>query len=324
MQIIDAHMHYADDDPEFLHLLEEFDLKFLNICFVHGPQDNWRAQAELYRTMTQAHGDRFAWCTSFPLPDLTDPTWADRAIVGLDQDFADGALACKVWKNIGMELLKPDGAYLLPDDPLFDPIYEHLASVNRSLLTHIAEPLECWLPLRPGSPHYGYYSNNPQWHMANRPEVPDHATLMRARDHIVAKHPTLRVIGAHLGSLEYDVDEVALRLDRYPNFAVDISARLVDLAVQPSDKVRDFFLRYADRILFGTDIVMRRRPSTLPPAERSAAVELLRQSYLTHFAYFREAGTVTVRDRQTQGLHLPDDVQAHFYCKNAQAWYPGI
>ena len=53
------------------------------------------------------------------------------------------------------------------------------------------------------------------------------------------------------------------RLDRYPNLAVDISARLGDLAFQDSAKVRDFFLAYQDRILFGTDVVMRQRPSTM-------------------------------------------------------------
>lgn len=322
--IIDAHMHYADDAPEFLQLLAEFDLKFLNICVVHALQDDWRAQADLYRTMTDAYPDRFAWCTSFPLPDSTDPTWTDRALAGLDADFAAGAIACKVWKNVGMELCNADGSYLLPDDPIFDPIYEHLAARGIPLLTHIAEPLECWLPLREGSPHYGYYSKNPQWHMYNRPEVPSHSTLIAARDHLVAKHPNLRVIGAHLGSLEYDVDEVAQRLDHYPNFAVDISARLVDLAVQPSPKVRDFLIRYADRILFGSDIVMRQRPSTMPPAERTAAIESLRNSYLTHFAYFNESGEVTVRGRKTQALHLPQDIADQFFRKTAQDWYPGL
>jgi len=40
--IIDAHMHYADDDPDFLALLAEFDLKFLNICFVRDPAEDSR------------------------------------------------------------------------------------------------------------------------------------------------------------------------------------------------------------------------------------------------------------------------------------------
>ena len=52
---------------------------------------------------------------------------------------------------------------------------------------------------------------------------------MDARDHILAKHPNLVVIGAHIGSLEYNVDEVAKRLDKYPNFHVEVSARTRDL-----------------------------------------------------------------------------------------------
>ena len=31
--IIDAHIHFADDAPELLELLEEYDLALLNICF---------------------------------------------------------------------------------------------------------------------------------------------------------------------------------------------------------------------------------------------------------------------------------------------------
>ncbi len=322
--IIDAHMHYADDDPEFLALLAEYDFKYLNICVVPELDIDWRAQANLYRSMTDAHPHRFAWCTSFSLPDFIDQTWHDQTIAQLDADFAAGAIACKVWKNVGMELRKPDGSFVMPDDPIFDPIYEHVAAANRTLLTHIAEPLACWQPLNSENPHYNYYSKNPEWHMFNRPDYPAHQQLIDARDHLVAKHPKLRVVGAHLGSLEYDVDEVAARLDRYPNFAVDISARLVDLVVQPSDKVRDFFIRYADRILFGTDVVMRQRPSAMKPDDRKAALDQLRTMYATHFAYFEQDGEVTVRDRTTTALNLPSDILEQFYIRSAQAWYPGL
>lgn len=322
--IIDAHMHYADDDPEFLALLAEYDLKYLNICVVPELDIDWRAQANLYRSMADAHPDRFAWCTSFALPDFIEQTWHDQAIARLDADFAAGAIACKVWKNVGMELRKPDGSFAMPDDPIFDPIYEHLAAANRTLLTHIAEPLACWQPLDSENPHYGYYSKNPQWHMYNRPDYPTHQQLIDARDHLVAKHPNLRVVGAHLGSLEYDVDEVAARLDRYPNFAVDISARLINLAVQPSNKVRDFFMRYANRILFGTDVVMRQRPSAMTPDDRQAALDQLRTMYATHFTYFEQDGEVTVRDRSTTALKLPSDVLEQFYIRSAQTWYPGL
>jgi predicted TIM-barrel fold metal-dependent hydrolase len=212
----------------------------------------------------------------------------------------------------------------MPDDPIFDPIYEYLAARNKTLLTHIAEPIACWQPLTGDNPHMGYYRDNPEWHMYNRPEYPSHAQLIAARDNLVAKHPRLRVVGAHLGSLEFDVDEVAVRLQKFPNFAVDISARLIDLAIQPSAKVRDFFLRYPDRLLFGTDVVMRERPSAMSPQVRQQALTRLREHYESHFAYFNDDKQVAVRDRVTTGLRLPSDILDQFYVKTACAWYPGL
>jgi len=245
-------------------------------------------------------------------------------LIGLERDFAAGAVACKVWKNIGMEVRYPDGRFFHVDDPLLSPIFAWLAERGYPLLAHIAEPLDCWLPLREGSPHYGYYSRNPEWHMYTRPDYPSHAELMAARNRVLAQHPSLRFIGAHLASLEYDVDVLAETLDRYPNLAVDTSARLTDLAVQDSSKVRRFIEKYQDRILFGTDVVMRTPPSALPPDARAEAVAALRTVYTTHFAYFETTGTVTVRDRQTTGLGLPDSLLEKLYLTNALNWYPGL
>ncbi|MBX3011330.1 MAG: amidohydrolase family protein [Caldilineaceae bacterium] len=320
--MIDAHIHYGDDDPTLLALLAAFDLKLLNICVAEDAHGAWRAQAERYQTLTARYPDRFAWCTSVDLPRFDDAHYHEAVIAGLDIDFAAGAVACKIWKNIGMAVRKPDGTFLMPDDAYLDPIYEYLAAGNYPLLTHIAEPLACWLPLQAGTPHYGYYSRNPEWHMYDRPEFPSHTALMAARDAVLAKHPTLRMIGAHLASLEYDVDLLAERLDRYPNLAVDISARLSDLAIQDSAKVRAFFLKYQDRILFGTDVVMRQAPSTLPEAAKQEAIAALRQTYEMHFAYLAGAGPVTVRSYATSGLQLPTPVLEKLYAENAQRWYP--
>ena len=133
------------------------------------------------------------------------------------------------------------------------PIYAFLAERSKPLLAHLAEPREAWLPLDPKSVHYGYYSSNPEWHLAGRAGFPSHAEIVAARDRVLERNPRLTVIGAHLGSLEHDVDELAKRLDRYPNFFVDCSARTVDLTRQPAEKVRAFLVRYQDRVLYGLD-----------------------------------------------------------------------
>ena len=322
--MIDAHIHYGDDDPLLLQLLVDFDLKLLNICVAEDAHGGWRDQAVRYQTLATRHPQHFAWCTSIDLPRFDDPLYHDAVIAGLEVDFAAGAVACKIWKNIGMEVRKPDGSFLLVDDPYFDPIFEHLAAKQYPLLTHIAEPLECWQPLKPGSPHYGYYSRNPEWHMYGKSEFPSHEALMAARDQVLVNHPRLRMVGAHLASLEYDVDVLAARLDGHPNLAVDISARLSDLAIQDSAKVRDFCLRYQDRILFGTDVVMRQAPSTMPEAERATAITALRQTYEMHLAYFQGSGPTRVRSYDTQGLALPQSVLDKIYTENTRHWYPRL
>lgn len=321
---IDAHIHYADTDPGLLGLMNEFRLKFLNICVAHDAHGAWRSQAHAYRQLAESYPDRFAWCTSFDLPRFDDPDYVEMVLRGLDEDFAAGAVACKVWKNIGMEVRTPDGRFFMVDDPRLDPIFDHIANSGRTLLTHIGEPLACWQPLETPSPHVAYYRNNPQWHMYGKPDYPHHAQLMAARDRMVEKHPDLRVVGAHLGSLEYDLDAIAARLERYPNFAVDISARLDDFAVKDSDRVRDFVIRYADRILWGTDVVMRDKPSSLPEPARTQALATLRKTFETYTAYFETTDLVDVRGQVARGLGLPPDVLEKLYYTNAKTWYPGL
>lgn len=324
MTRVDAHIHYMGDAPDSLGLLEQLDLKLLNICVAEDANGKWRDQAEVYRRLIEEQPRRYAWCTSFDLPRFDDPHYVDKTIETLGRDFAQGAIACKVWKNFGMEARKPSGEHILPDDPMLEPILSYVEDQNRTLLMHIADPLDCWLPLREGSPHYDYYSKHPEWHLYGRTEMPSHGQLMDARDAVVARHPKLRVVGAHLGSLEHDVDEVAKRFDQYPNFAVDMSARLFDLAIQDADKVHRFFLKYQDRILFGTDMGTWGPASAKSEEERDKLKTYMTNSYEEHFHYLEQSGPMTQREREVESIGLPAEVLEKIYSANAQRWYPGL
>ena len=151
--------------------------------------------------------------------------------------------------------------------------------------------------------------------------------LVRARDRVLERHPNLRVVGAHLGSMEYDTDEVAKRLEKYPNFAVDSSARLLDLAVQDKDKVREFFIRYADRLLFGTDL--GGGPHSAMDADKLAVqLEYMAKRYEGEFSFYESKGEVSVEwwgpTHRLQGLGLPPDMLGKFYVENAKRWIPGV
>lgn len=154
--------------------------------------------------------------------------------------------------------------------------------------------------------------------MFKQPDHPKKATIIQARDHMLEQHPQLRVVGAHLGSLESNLDELGRRLDRYPNFAVDVAARTVYLTLEPRDKARRFIVKYQDRILYGTDLGLSGRQDTAT-AEDSWA-----KQYATDWAFFSSNRTLIYRGRQVKGLALPPSVLRKLYHYNAIHWIPGI
>jgi predicted TIM-barrel fold metal-dependent hydrolase len=321
----DAHVHFAADTPEALQLLGALNLKLLNICVGRTPRGTIRA--EYYRDLAAQHPRHFAWCTSIDAPDFTDPAaYAEKTIRQLDEDFAQGALACKVWKNIGLEIKHPSGRYLMVDDPILAPVFSHLEKAGKPLLMHIAEPQAAWLPLEEGGIYNEYYKKNPQYHFYGRKDIPSHAALIAARDRVVERHPRLTVVGAHLGSLEYDVDELARRFDRYPNFFVDTSglARARSLARQDAAKGRAFFFKYSDRLMFGTDQVVHVRLSALPAAQQEAALQNRKENVLMAENFYRVNGRVDLKAQEAQGLGLPPEVLAKLFCGNARRTYPGL
>ncbi len=328
MNIIDAHSHIAVDDEEGIRFLRESNIRLLNISIGMSADGSWRSSPEFwgadhYQDLAAKHPGQFAWCTSFDPPVADDAHYADRVIAGLDADFARGAVACKIWKNIGMEVRDAEGGYVMVDDPLFEPILRHLERMERTLIMHVGEPKACWEPLDSGSHHAGYYRDNPEWHMHGRSDVPSYEQLLAARDRVLARHPRLRVVGAHLGSHEHDVRELSARFDAYPNFAADTGARIYDLAIQDREVVRSFFERYSDRLIYGNDFCGGQPSSRLAPDERVQFLADVRRFFDDASAYYC-GEMVTLRDTTLPGLGLSEELQQAFFEGNAMRWYPGL
>ena len=109
-----------------------------------------------------SHG-RLPWIAALDDVAFASPGFASRAIVEIDRALAEGAHGVKIYKSMGMELRTPNGAYVLPDDPVFAPIFAALAQRGTTVYAHLAEPIAAWQPLDPQSPDYDYYRNNPAW-----------------------------------------------------------------------------------------------------------------------------------------------------------------
>jgi predicted TIM-barrel fold metal-dependent hydrolase len=259
------------------------------------------------------------------LENWGDKDWTDSALRTIKQGFAQGAVAVKVWKDIGMVVKDPDGHFVLIDDARFDPIFNYVESQGKTLVAHIGEPRNCWLPVEEMTVggDRSYFKENPQYHAYLHPEIPGYWEQIQARDHVLEKHPHLRVVGCHLGSLEFDVDELAKRLDKYPNFAVDMAARIAHFQVQDREKVRRFILKYQDRLLYGTDNDFGGKGEDVESVLKGLD-EVYRKDY-RYFGTDQELELPQIKPNyKVQGLELPASVLQKIYYKNALKWYPGI
>ncbi len=321
---IDIHSHVFDDIPELVEMMNRVNLRIVNICVFEGQPDHLEPAEAQAEAIYQKYRPAFYFASTFDLTRRHEPAYAEEVTAWLDKTFDAGAVMTKIWKEVGMELKDPTGEYLMPDDAVFDPIYEHLVKRGKPLIAHLADPLEAWLPLDPDSVHYRYYSNYPEWHLYGKKEFPSHERILAARDNVMVKHPNLVVIGAHLGSMAHDVDEVAKLLDRFPNYYVDVSARLPNLMRQPQDKVRDFFIKYQDRIMYGVDLEPCQfpEPGEIPEEKRKQYTENLERAYRRQFAYFAGIDPNDPSQAEIKSLALPRTVLEKFYHGNAQRLMP--
>ena len=318
---IDAHTHFFAEQKPVLDLLERLSVTAVNICVVDRYDPGFETappQHAMARRLAQVSHGRMPWVATFDDSGFAEPGFAARVLADVDRALAEGAIGVKVYKSLGMELRHAGGAYLLPDDPLLAPVFAGLAERGATVYAHIAEPIAAWQALDPSSPDYVYYEKKPPWYVYGRPDVPSKERILAARDRVLETHPTLRVVGCHLGSMEEDVDDIARRLDRYPNFAVDTAARIVHLMLQPREKVRAFFLRYPDRVLYGTDL------GIMPGQDPQKVARRLEADYARDWSYFATDATLEVRGRQVRGLALPEEVLRRLFRDNALRWVPGI
>ena len=318
---IDAHIHIYKVDPEFTALIERLNLRAVNICVIDDRDPDYKGlepqRTEVLKVRESTLG-RAAFATTFDPYGFEQPGFAARSIRQLNDDFAHGAVAVKIYKVMGMEMKNKAGKWIMADDPAFEPIYRDIAAHNRTVIAHLAEPDSCWEAPNPASPDFSYYKKHPGEYAYAHPDWPSKQAILAARDHLLEQNPKLRVVGAHLGSMETNVDDIARRFDRYPNVAVDMAARVPYFMLQPRDKVRAFLLKYQDRVLYATDIV------ALPRSKTKETLAELRNTYARDWQFFSTDQNVTYMGHTYQGLALPRPVLQKLFHDNALRWFPGL
>ena len=319
---IDAHSHINTKSPRIMELAQRDNFKWLSITTKSESQQYIDEQLDFAIFQKARYPQTIDFTTAFSMEEFGYPDWTSRTIERLQKDFDRGAIAVKVWKDIGMVFQDDHGNFIMIDDVAFDPVLDFIASQKKTLVAHIGEPKNCWLPVDSMTVNNDkkYFKRHPEYHMYLHPEYPSHQEIINHRDNMLKKHPKLLVVGCHLGSLEWNVDELAKRFDSFPNFAVDMAARICHFQVQDREKVRNFLIKYQDRIIYGTDNEISEQDDI------QKTTEMFHQIWLNHWEYFATDNmmTSTIVDNEFQGLALPETVLRKIYYDNAKKWYPGI
>jgi predicted TIM-barrel fold metal-dependent hydrolase len=212
--------------------------------------------------------------------------------------------------------------FIFIDDAVFKPFFEYAEKNDLPVLGHIGEPRNCWLPVEEMTVNNdkNYFRSHPEYHMYLHPECPSYDHLIRSYENMLERHSALAYIGAHFGSLEWSVTEVAKRLDKFPRMAVDTAERMAHMQYQTAhnrEEVREFFIQYQDRIIYGTDIIV---DDAADFHKLSARAMEIWQNDWSYLATDDEMTSPLVDDR-FEGLQLPAHVVDKIYYGNAVKWY---
>lgn len=137
------------------------------------------------------------------------------------------------------------------DGPVYEPMFTYLEETKFPMLWHIGDPPEFWSE-----------QTVPLWAKMNRwwydDTYPAKSVTDRETANVFRKHPKLNLILPHFFFLSNRLDGLGKLLDEHPSFNTDLAPGIEMLHnfTQNRPATREFFLKYQDQIVFGTDVGM--------------------------------------------------------------------
>lgn len=196
------------------------------------------------------------------------------------------------------------------DGPYFEDYFAHVEEIGIPIVWHVCDPEEFWIPeLTPkwaATRGWGYDETF-------RPKEQLYAEV----ENVLTRHPRLRIVFSHFYFLSADLPRASAFLDRHQGVNFDLAPGiefLYNMSKDP-DVTREFFTKYADRIIFGTDISSHNLPD-----EAQHRTGIIRRWLETDGEYRVPDGADFLlgppEDGVVRGLKLPESVLAKIYRGN--------
>jgi predicted TIM-barrel fold metal-dependent hydrolase len=331
--VVDAHTHLGrwltggdwavPDVSALLDLMDECGVEAVVQLGDGRWGDELRANLERY---DWAHPGRFAtfcqvdWTV---LERLSASAAADALAASLEASVSAGARGIKIWKEVGLHVRDGSGALVRIDDERLGPLFDAAGQLGVPVAVHTADPVAFFDPIDEHNERLEQLVAVPGWSFADEQRFPRFHELIDALERVVAAHPSTVLVGAHVGCYPENLGWARRMLTTYPNFHVDIGARVAELGRQPRT-ARRLIVDFPDRVLFGTDV--------LPD----------REVYRKHFRFLETDDEAFPHDEEAvgfeeelrppvhmgrwtiSGLHLPDHVLQAVYADNARRLIGGL
>lgn len=181
---------------------------------------------------------------TYPVPDVMpegmDPLTQYRELLEIGFD------------GIKMIETKPDRAKLMNrpiTDPLFEPFFAAAEADGTHIIWHSIDPEVNWdiTKVLPVHAKNGWFYGDGTF--------PTSEELYRQTFEVLERHPGLKVTFAHFLFLSRYPERLEVLFEQYPNVGVDLTPgrEMYEAFGERREYFKDFFVRYADRMMYGTD-----------------------------------------------------------------------
>jgi len=249
--VIDVHSHAYPKTPEEIgQWVKNMDAAGIEKTIVLSGATGSKFN-ELFAQYSAYPGRFEVWC-GIDFTGYDQPGFPERAAAELERCAGVGARGVGELgdKGNGLAFGQVKALGLHPDDPRMDKVFQKCAELKLPVNLHVADPIWMYQPM--DATNDGLM-NALEWRLDNQPDIVVHDGMIEILAKTVKRHPRTTFIACHFANLCYDLTRLGELLDTYPNLYADISARYAETAPIPRF-VSSFYRKYADRLLYGTDM----------------------------------------------------------------------
>lgn len=333
IQIIDAHVHFENillikETFDFFHMLGVEKLGILSLArpprlkYEAGGSDSFTT-----RLLRGVNGNPQAICFKAMHPTNT------YIMGGLDYTDVDKHSWKRVEKMLAEQALRMmkigfDGVKLIETKPIFprnmpfnidDPVYNSFFALLEEkqfpILWHVADPEEFWDKERVPS-----FVKAAGWDYSSDTYPPKEEFYQRVH-RVLIRFPNLKVIFAHFYFLSADLERASQVMDTWSNVNFDLTpgSEMYYNFSHNVEETRRFFLKYQDRIVFGTDAAIAGENigrEVFPKKRIAGGIFFMRNFLETDESFGMMQGLQVKGEGEIRGIKLPVPVLSKIYRDN--------